>query len=116
MTGPGPFLPPWPVLTKDVVQAVRAELAAGAERNPGVIAEFRRSLRIASGGGLSVTDDDILDLLATFAVTAPACVAAVPEFANVPRWRIAVETIRQLSGRSHHHGGLQAGWTDEAGA
>ena len=116
MTGPGPFLPPWPVMTKDVVQAVRAELAAGDAQNPDVIAEFRKSLRIEPGGTLSVTDDDILDLLATFAVTAPACVAAVPEFADVPRWRIAVETIRQLSGRNHHHGGLQAGWTDEAGA
>lgn len=90
-------LPDWPPDISDVRHTVRRVFANSHRRNPEILAEFKRCVTI--NGNVAYDDGQLLDMLASLAVTLPLLLGTVPEFRDTSRIDAALAAIKRLSGR-----------------
>ena len=82
----------WPESVATALAMVRLTLAMGHAANPRIL----RGLDPMISGTIDPTDDELLDLLAAFAITAPPLREILPEAENTEHYRAALQAVRSL--------------------
>ena len=100
----GPFneLPDWPDVT-ETLEALFAMYQRGHRRNPRALNHVRP---IMMRGNVRPSDREILNFLASLAITLPAVLAVCPEWRDQPTMRKALATIsalRESRARAERH-------------